>query len=177
MYDKTLTGQTWSWITRVLASNTHVSACYSRSNVDHLELEVIEVTMTWVWGAFTKTVLNVTTWYLILITALTVLDRSRGHTPSVLLSLLTERMSSQCKVTGIEFDVIIIVIKHFILAIGVHPPFQITESDFQFTGITFNLVYHRGGRTWVGFITSSFIEGLPKYGLLRRTQVFVILII
>ena len=69
-----------------------------------------------------------------------------------------------------------IVTEHFILVIGIYPPFQITESEFQLTDLPFNLVDNRGRSTWVVFILSSFLAHLTKSGLSSRTQIFVILI-
>ena len=63
------------------------------------------------------------------------------------------------------------------LVIGIHPPLQITESVFQFTDLTFNLVGSRGRRDWFGFITIYFPVDLPNSGLFSWNQIFVILII
>ena len=62
------------------------------------------------------------------------------------------------------------------IVIGIHPPFQITEDDFQFTYLPSNLVDTKGGRTWFGVIPSSFLADMPKSGLFSQIQIFVILI-
>ena len=95
---------------------------------------------------------------------------------SVLAPLPTGRLYSQCRVSDIDLNFIIIVTEQVILVIGIHPPFHITESDFQFTDLPFNMVDHIGRRNWVRFIPIYFPLDLPKPGLFSRTQIFAIII-
>ena len=95
---------------------------------------------------------------------------------SIITPLPTGRMSSQCRVAGIDFDIIIIATEQFILVTGIHPTLHITESGFQFTDIPFNLVDHIGRRNLVRVTPSSFLADLPKSVLFRRAQIFLILI-